>query len=178
MVEQQKTQSFTHLGKYEWIDELSDLVALFSEEDWNEFTFRQKNIIGHEYTQTIPLMFDYEQKTRDIRHRHYETYAPHLGKISAQLASTDFPSMVKRANLVRLSALSKIAPHVDQGSFLTSTRRVHIPVVTNPDCSFTVGGESRHLPKGEMWEINNTGLIHSVHNLGYTPRIHLIVDVR
>lgn len=178
MPKQDKHQPFTLLGTYEWIDELSDLIGLFSETDWNKFTFRQKTIVGHKHTQTIPLMFDYQKKTRDIRHEHYLTYAPHLGRVSAHLATMDYPSMVCRANLVRLLPQSEISAHIDRGEFLNSTRRIHIPVATNEGCIFTVGEESKHLPRGEMWEINNTGLIHSVTNGGDTPRIHLIVDVR
>lgn len=177
-MKQNKTQPFTYLGVYQWIDELTELVAGLSDEEWNEFTYRQKRIEGHGDTQTIPLMFDPEQKVRDIRHKHYEMFALHIGRLSGHLQATGFPNTVVRANLVKLFANCAIATHTDAGKFLTSSRRVHLPIQTNLGCTFTVGSETMHLSKGEIWEINNTGLPHSVLNGGGEHRVHLIVDVR
>lgn len=177
MAKQTKHQPFTHLGEYEWIDELSESVGSFTDEDWGKFTFRQKNIVGHRHTQTIPLMFDYQKRTRDIRHEHYGVYASHLKRLSEHLSSIGCPAVVKRANLVKLLAKSEISAHIDKGDFLSHTRRIHIPISTNEACVFTVGNESRHLPRGGIWEINNTGLVHSVSNGGETHRVHLVVDV-
>jgi len=41
---------------------------------------------------------------------------------------------------------------------------------------FTVGGESKNLEEGYIWEIKNTEKIHSVINNGQIDRIHLIID--
>ena len=50
-----------------------------------------------------------------------------------------------------------------------------MPLTTNPQVDFSVGGEARHIGEGEIWEINNTR-IHAVKNRGMSMRIHLIVD--
>jgi quercetin dioxygenase-like cupin family protein len=50
-----------------------------------------------------------------------------------------------------------------------------VPVITTEGVIFTVGGEPRSLPAGEIWEINNTRE-HSVENTSDRDRVHLIVD--
>lgn len=177
MSKQEKTHAFVHRGAYPNMPALIDLVTEMPDSDWEEFTYRQKTIIGHKQTKTIPLMFDKQQKSRDIRHRHYPMFEEHLMRISDVLAGNGCPSSIKRANIVKLLPRSEISAHKDVGNFLNSTRRIHLAVQTNDGCTFTVGKETMHIPTGELWEINNTGLIHSVHNNGDTDRIHLIVDV-
>jgi quercetin dioxygenase-like cupin family protein len=81
-----------------------------------------------------------------------------------------------RAILVNLPAHKSIPPHIDSGKSLEIPRRLHIPIVTNPDCYFTVGSISKQMKEGEVWEINNDKRQHSVVNDGDTDRIHLIVD--
>jgi tetratricopeptide (TPR) repeat protein len=53
--------------------------------------------------------------------------------------------------------------------------RIHLPIVTNEDVVFHVGGEEINMHAGELWEINN-GTVHGVENRGTEDRIHLIVD--
>lgn len=171
-----KHEPFTHVGDYGAIEQLLQDVIRLTEEEWGEFDVRQKRN-GFGQTQTIPLLFDHEQLTRHIQHHHYDTFELHLNKFSGVLENAGHPSLVRRANLVRLRAHSVIPTHTDQGEFLNSTRRIHLPIITNHGCTFTVGTETKHLPAGQMWEINNTGMPHSVNNGGDTDRIHLIVDV-
>jgi len=52
---------------------------------------------------------------------------------------------------------------------------VHLPVVTNDSVLFTVGGETKTLPAGELFEINNRRM-HSVRNDSAEDRVHLILD--
>lgn len=168
-----KSQPFVCHGRYEDINALVADVAMLNESEWEKFTHRQKTIVGHGDTRTIPLLFDPVRLKNHVRHKHYGAFEHHLGAISASLSAT-----VRRANLVKLLPESEISPHYDKGDFLGSTRRIHVPITTNEYCTFVVGGEEKHLPVGEMWEINNTGMEHSVHNRGKTARIHLVVDVR
>jgi hypothetical protein len=81
-----------------------------------------------------------------------------------------------RALLVNLPSGKLIPFHIDSGFTLASCRRIHIPIQTNENCFFTVGNDKRNLKLGELWEINNDKIQHSVENLGETDRIHLIVD--
>ena len=145
---------------------------------WDKFTIRQKTIVGHEDTKTIPLIFDWEKKTRKIYHKNFEFFAPHLSDLTLFLQYNNFDSAILRANLVMLKAGYSIAPHVDKGNFLNSTRRLHIAVETNPLCRFVVAEEEKVFKVGEVWEVNNTDKKHSVHNDGNQDRVNLIVDVQ
>lgn len=168
-----KTQPFTRYGTYGCMDELVSDVASLPDREWERFTHRQKNIVGHRDTRTIPLLFDPVRLSRHIEHPLYNMFSHHISAIASIVGGS-----AKRANLVALLAKSEIAPHYDKGDFLNSTRRIHVPVETNEGCLFTVGNEIQHIPFGEVWEINNTGMEHSVVNKGDARRIHMIIDVR
>ena len=59
---------------------------------------------------------------------------------------------------------------------MTTCKRTHIPIITNSEVTFTVGGETKFLKEGEIWEINNTKE-HSVDNNSDIDRIHLLIDI-
>lgn len=80
------------------------------------------------------------------------------------------------AMIVKLLSDNKILPHSDDSPYLSAARRHHIPLKTNKDVMFFVGDETRHLPVGECWEINNNK-IHSVTNHSKEDRIHLMIDI-
>jgi len=52
---------------------------------------------------------------------------------------------------------------------------VHIPIITNPDVEFRVGGETAFMAPGECWVID-TFQSHEVHNRGNNQRVHLVLD--
>jgi aspartyl/asparaginyl beta-hydroxylase (cupin superfamily) len=150
--------------------------------DWDGFTDRQKKFNSeHVHTKTIPIIFD---KSFNFNHlkiiptEHYPLFKDEILKIEEQVKlNTGENGKIMRALLVKLTAGKSIRPHVDTVGFsLVVGRRIHIPIQTNDDCFFTVGGDRRNLKLGEMWEINNDKKEHSVENLGETDRIHLIVD--
>jgi len=165
------------VGNYPNICELQNSVDALHLSEWDKFQFRQKTIVGHKHTQTIPLIFDYQKKIRKIVHPNYTIFEKYLTDISVWLKNSGYGNEIKRANLVKLLPNSKIDKHVDQGDFLKSTNRIHVVIKTNPFCSFTVSNETKIFNMGEVWEINNTGQIHGVENNGETERIHLVVDV-
>lgn len=172
-----KPEYFSALGDYTGISPLSQAVLAIDSKEWERFKYRQKTIVGHKMTRTIPLIFDYQTKSKFLTHPNYEAFLPHLEGLSSHLRAMSFPYDIKRANIVKLLSKSDISPHVDKGDFLEKTRRVHVVITTNDECTFVVDGQSLHMSEGQVWEINNTGKIHSVHNRGETDRIHLIVDV-
>lgn len=55
--------------------------------------------------------------------------------------------------------------------------RVHVPIVTNTRALMRIGGEPHHLAVGTAYLVN-TMKEHSVENLGDTPRVHYMFDVR
>jgi hypothetical protein len=79
---------------------------------------------------------------------------------------------------MRLAAGSEILEHHDPGaSYAEGFFRLHVPITTNPDVDFIVGGAGITMQAGECWYADFT-LPHSVRNRGKSDRIHLVVDGR
>jgi len=158
--------------------------------NWDEFDFRQKKFHVHKETKCIPLIFseeqygafsndenDIEDITEGAQTKNYLLFKGHLDEIEAHLKRIiDEDGFIFRAILVNLPAGSKVHPHIDKGKSFHIPRRIHLPIVTNEKCMFTVGNVTKHLKQGELWEINNNGIMHSVTNGGDSDRIHLIID--
>lgn len=66
-------------------------------------------------------------------------------------------------------------PHVDDMG-PDWLMRIHVPLLTNPQSVFIVGGLNHRLDVGAAYRVN-TLLEHSVRNDGATPRVHYIFDV-
>ena len=58
---------------------------------------------------------------------------------------------------------------------MIQTHRTHIPIITNENVEFQVGGEPLNLKVGEVWEINNAR-VHAVYNKSNQKRLHMIID--
>ena len=152
-----------------------------TEMNWSEWKFRQKRFPLLHQTQTIPLLFDESWEFKNVqKHKHYQFFENQLIKLQDHLIQSVFKSegYILNALLVRLIAGAKIAPHVDSGLHFHRSifTRIHLPIFTNEKCIFTVGGDSKNLKEGEMWDPNYTMKNHSVSNDGDTDRIHLIFD--
>lgn len=82
---------------------------------------------------------------------------------------------IKSLMLVKLYAYGDISEHIDEAGIYKYAHRVHIPLITNDRCVFTIDGEEGRMSKGEIVEINNI-VPHSVVN-GDQDRVHLIMDI-
>ena len=171
-----KDFNFRFIGKYD-ATQIRNTVSSLPTSAWNKFTYRQENIIGHRDTMTIPILFNELPQAREVAPYFYSAFSKHLLDISNYLMQVDAHSNIRRANLVLLKAQKSIGRHKDVTELLQITRRFHIPIFTNELCTFEVDGEEMHIPIGEIWEINNTGKLHSVSNYWDKDRVHLIVDV-
>lgn len=180
--------NFFHIGDIE-IAELKNLVLNLTDEQWDNFSLRQKRYEVHQHTQSIGLVYD-----PDFRHSH-PTRLPTLDMFEAELkpvlwmTADHFEQTEKgkqlikengvgyfvRATLVRLKAGGSIAEHRDMNFSLTHSHRVHLPIVTNDEVWFSVGSETINMHEGQLYEINNRRL-HSVDNKGSDDRVHLILD--
>jgi hypothetical protein len=147
------------------------------ESAWHQDTTRQEEVRVHRDTQSIYLIYD-----KDFRHVR-PTVLPKYDEFSQALRpfvetiSNQFKHRgnVLRCLLTRLRSLGRIPPHIDSGFSLAHAHRFHIPIITNSDVIFTVGGESMQMRPGEIWEINNKRF-HGVVNQGAEDRVHLILD--
>ncbi len=176
-------------GEYRQIGSVSPAalqreVLALPEAAWAEETGRQEVYPAHRHTQTVPLIFDPDMRHTDpsVRPR-FELFEPLIRPIM-DLIVADFASPAAarenegyfvRVLLARLNAGHKIGSHRDHGYSLARAHRIHCPVFTNPEAEFGIAGNIRHLPAGEIWEINNRK-VHGVRNLGAEARVHLILD--
>jgi hypothetical protein len=180
--------NFRLLGEID-IQPLKRLVLGLPPGEWDREPTRQKRYEAHRQTQSIGLVYDYDFRhgnaTRLPALKVFEpAVRPALAMIAAHFESSPVGRQLcerfglgyfVRASLVRLSPGGEIAPHRDMNFSLAHSHRVHLPVVTNENVSFTVGDETRNLREGEIHEINNRRL-HQVRNSGAEGRVHLILD--
>ena len=141
--------------------------------DWDLYQFRQKTFGVHSGTKTVPLLWNEKPNHENITiHPEYQKFENDLFSIQALLP----PGNVHTAILINLPAGRTIPMHVDAAPHFKLYKRIHVPIVTNPKCFFTVGLETIHMKPGEMWEIDNDNQRHGVSNCGDQDRVHLLID--
>jgi len=172
----EKTANFNFIDKIN-ITQTKKYVESFLQDEWDKYTFRQDTFEVHNQTKTIPIIYDenFDEAISKETH-HYLSFKNMLEPIEDILLQKHSKGSIVRAILVKLPVKCSIPPHQDHGKSLENTYRYHIPIVTNKNVIFTVGGESKNLEEGYIWEIKNTEKIHSVINNGQIDRIHLIID--
>jgi hypothetical protein len=79
-----------------------------------------------------------------------------------------------RAMFAWLPVGGEISIHSD-GNASHYIHKIHVPLITNSDTIFHVGRQEKHLPEGEIIEVNNKRT-HSVKNDGDQDRIHFIFE--
>ncbi|MGI9262898.1 MAG: tetratricopeptide repeat protein [Woeseiaceae bacterium] len=143
---------------------------------WRE-SDRERLFDVHRDTHALLLVHfeDYQYKKPDYRELYFELedeLKPLIDYVADYYRNNGF---VVRLLLAKLAAGGKIPQHTDAGYSLLNCHRVHLPIITNDKVDFVVGGETRNMQVGELWEINN-GAVHAVENSGEEDRIHLIID--
>ena len=87
-----------------------------------------------------------------------------------------FQCPLQVVRLLKLGPGSNIREHRDYNlSYEDGEVRVHIPIQTNDQVEFAVGGKPLPMAPGECWYIN-FNLPHHIHNRGVTDRVHLVID--
>lgn len=127
------------------------LVLLFCDSEWPEMQVQKKSAWKHLSGTAVPVM-------REILQKHYAR-----------------GGVILRAMVARLPPSGTIEPHVDGHPSFASAHRIHVPLLTNPEVDFHVGGRRIAMEVGKAYEINNQ-LVHRVHNGGGRERIHFIFD--
>jgi tetratricopeptide (TPR) repeat protein len=155
---------------------IRDKVEQISAERWTE-SDRRKIFNVHRNTQSLSLVhfedFKYEKpEYRDLFSEFEEEIRPVVDYIASYYRNNGF---IVRAMLARLEAGGEIPRHTDAGYSLINCHRVHLPIITNEEVDFFVGGETVQMREGELWEINNA-TEHAVSNNATEDRVHLIVD--
>jgi len=166
---------------YNYIDKINvsswyTKISIFTREVWSEYDWRQKVFAVHRHTETIPLIFNEEiNKSIPTQREKYDYFFEEIAELEKIFKDSYGQGFIVRLILVKMLANTNIPTHTDRGSSLTIGRRHHIPIITNEKVLFTVGGETKHMKLGEIWEINNQ-LPHAVVNHGDKDRVHIIAD--
>lgn len=173
-----ENEAFQFIGNMLKFDELLSEVLLLTDQDWSEYTERKfYGGSAAENTKTIPLMFDLKNRINSgILHKNYNRFSKYIDEVILTVNGNIGGVLVRQAMLTRLSSNTVIPTHRDRGPLTAKTHRIHVPVITNNECVFTVGDESKNLGAGQIWVIDNTERYHGVENKGQQARVHLIID--
>lgn len=89
---------------------------------------------------------------------------------------SSFKCRILSARILRLEVGSVIKPHRDYNlGYEDGSFRLHIPIITNPEVDFILGGNRLKMLPGECW-YTNVNHVHSVANKGNIDRLHLVID--
>jgi hypothetical protein len=173
-----ENKAFQFIGNMPRFDDLLSEVLLLTDQDWSKYTDRKLyGGAAAENTKTIPLMFDLKNRINSgILHENHECFSKYIDDVVIAAEGCIGQVSVKQAMLTKLDANTVIPTHRDRGPLTEKTHRIHVPVITNNQCVFTVGDESMNLGAGQIWVIDNTHRYHGVENKGQQARVHLIID--
>ncbi len=101
----------------------------------------------------------------------------HLGRCPSVIdALAQLKCPVQTVRFLRLGPGSRIKEHRDHRlSFADGELRLHVPVTTDPDVDFRVGGSTVTMAPGDVWYLDLSER-HSVNNHGSHARVHLVID--
>lgn len=158
------------------VEPLREKVLQITDNVWAESDRRERFYV-HRDTQSVTLIqFIAHQDDKPEPLPLYAGFEELVGPVVEHIANYyQDNGFALRILLARLRAGGKIDEHVDSGYSLLNVHRIHIPVITNDDTVFSVGGAKTHMRAGEFWEIDNSQT-HAVENNGADDRVHLIVD--
>ena len=86
-----------------------------------------------------------------------------------------------RVRILRLMPGARIGVHRDIGEEVACLAfnqvRLHVPIITNDQVVFVVGGRRLHMEPGRLYYVNFSKL-HHVRNDGSEARVHLVLDLK
>ena len=171
-----RERNFLRLNDHFDVSAIRSRIDHYPAEKWLE-SERERLFDVHRNTQALQLVHfeDHRYKEPDYRVL-YDEFRDELGPVIDYVARYyQNNGFIVRLILAKLLAGGEIPRHTDAGYSLLNCHRIHLPITTNEDVVFHVGGEEIHMQVGELWEINN-GTVHGVENRGAEDRIHLILD--
>ena len=175
-----KLNNYLYLGKSD-VSHIQNQLQNLDNNIWDLNQIRQNIYEIHKHTKSIDLMWSLES----LSNPHYKNKKSKeyllfdidnfLQQIKSLYINQYGKGKFVRIILTKLKAKQTIDLHQDFGKSLENCFRTHIPIITNPDVYFIVGGESKNMKVGEIWEINNRNP-HMVINKSDFDRVHLIID--
>jgi hypothetical protein len=138
-------------NKYARLNDTRHIIFRFLSGSGSVFDFKDNRVLWDEWKDMLSPIMEFAAKS--------------LGYTECR-----FP----RVMLARMPAGGQISRHSD-GAASYYVHKIHVPLITNSKTIFHIGNKSKHLPPGEIYEVNNKRL-HSVKNDGEQDRIHLIFE--
>ncbi|WP_262691702.1 aspartyl/asparaginyl beta-hydroxylase domain-containing protein [Kordiimonas aestuarii] len=165
------------LGKVD-CQALIDRISTLDPQLWDLCDIRQKKYDIHRHTKSIVMIF--AEGWPDIRLARYPGWdvlasfaMPIIEKIVKQHYSPG--GAVIRAMVANLVAGGEIEQHYDAAPSFAVGHRIHVPLRTNEDVTFTIDDQDYKLEVGSVYELNNL-VDHGVVNNSGEDRYHLIFD--
>jgi len=157
---------------------LTERVLATDETAWHADNRRQDDYEVHAQTQSIILVFFTGWPEVHVEHAGgWDTFGELAVPVMEHVVAKHYPpgGMVLRVVLARLLPGCQIDAHLDSHASFSVAHRIHVPLLTNPEVEFIVGGERVVTRPSYAFELNNK-MVHSVANRGSTARVHLIFD--
>ena len=174
--------NFKLIGKYN-INNIANKVNNFSEQLWNNYTYRQDQHGVHKHTKTVPIIWKEPLNKNRIEYNdvnkywsEYKSIKKDVDNLNILLNNNLSKGYIESILLINLPANKSIKKHMDNGNYFRKHNRLHMPIITNKDVIFEIGNEKKYLKPGEIWEINNNEKSHGVYNTSNTDRIHMLMD--
>jgi hypothetical protein len=165
---------FKYLGTFN-TENIQNKLKTLTNDDWEEYSYRQITFDVHRKTLTLPLLFNENFDLEPLQFKYYNTFKSDLDELEMLFKELYGSGKFVRCILVNLLAGAQIPIHVDGGESLEISHRHHIPIITNDAVFFQIGDEINNLKTNTLWEINNQKP-HGVWNDSTQDRIHMIVD--
>jgi len=150
-------------------ERLAEEASQFSEADWTYHPLRHTGNTALALVSANGEVNDHyvgEMKSTSALQR-----CPYIVQTMAK-----FQTVVGRSRLMRLGAGTDVPSHSDGHYTWRNRVRIHIPIITHPDITFSsVGNINVHMAAGEAWTFDNWRQ-HAVYNHSDTDRIHLVID--
>ena len=176
-------ENFKVLGKVplEMIDKAKQKTISIPDDSW--FTFKESMHYNFETHTNINPLVIYNQPDRDnpvyskkIVNEYFLLQFDELLNYLRKIVISLYPDgEFKRILLHKLFAGKNIIRHDDVGHHMETSKRIHVPIITNDKVDFIVNDEVVNMKYGDIVEINNN-LPHEVLNNSNSDRVHLIVD--
>jgi hypothetical protein len=163
---------------------IEDIKNTIDENDWyaNDARNYMQNL---EKTQSILIRYfdDYSKvdeinwQSRLVNYSMHEKYKLLIDRVLTQIKeNTDIKIKEYLCFFARLAPNSEVGVHKDGGNFLETCHRIHIPIVTHPECKYIIQNIEYHWECGKVYEFDNTRQ-HGVDNRSSIWRTHLMVNI-
>ena len=167
------------LGNVDSALSLATTVLQLPRKSWLEEQLRQEHFHVHSQTQSLVLLFcESEWPEMQVETKSGWKYlAKEAVAVMQEILDKHYDrgGVILRAMAAKMPPHASIDGHIDGHPSFACAHRIHVPLQTNPDVIFLVGGQRITMDICKGYEINNQ-MVHRVHNGGDSDRVHFIFD--